>query len=395
MKIIGKYFMWVIIFLMFVELFSMQYLTYRQHQWEHLQSLITAHDTGEDSYYKRLPLPNSKWVLDYEYIEYQNVKPNKNPHSIITFLSTEKENERTSFLIPGKNYIEQSFFIFWSPDSISPNGKSAFLTRYINYECMDKQIIMFSEEEGEWNGPYYFGKSSETGDECYQMVWSEDGTKLALYTRVFKNKIQILHIILLDNKANLLQEFDVDISLNYSGVDYLYWNDIDFVLLTVDYYSQFESAGPERRTKSSQLYSFSSLEPEKVVHHLDFPRVYQILGKDPDSNRILLSSYEREGYSDFIVYDLSERRIIKQQKYPAIFGESTRTMDNDKIILGYQSNSYETNFLSWNWKTLTFTELSAVADDGLFCGWSNLFKSFFYIETTVNSEQYSLIKIKP
>lgn len=346
---------------------------------------------------EKISSSDGKWILN---VEYFGNKYDDNATRKLIISSVDIPSKDFLFSLTGDYYPMTSFFRNGFTNSWSPSGDAFFLSSYANKFCLAGNLVIFCEQNGKWNGPYSVDKSliKESPyplQNCYYMSWSEDGSKLALFTREGEYNSGRLHVLILDHKANLLQEFYIDVPGNRNGIDFLYWNDTDFLLLISDFYSQSEAADAERKVKASQLYSFSSLEPEKVIHLIDLPRVYQISGKDPDSNRILLSSNKMRGYGEYIVYDLHEKQIIKKQKFPAFFGEGVRTKDNKKIILDYYNRSEKFHFLSWNWSTLKFKGLDITARGGFFSGYSTMLNSFLYMEKDQKSGHYSLIGIKP
>jgi hypothetical protein len=340
---------------------------------------------------------DGKWILN---VEYFGKKYDANATRKLIISSVDIPSRDFSFSLTGDYYPMISFFRNGFTNSWSPSGDAFFLSSYENKFCLAGNLVIFSKKNGKWNGPFSIDESliKESPyplQNCYYMSWSEDGSKLALFTREGEYNSGRLHVLILDHKANLLQEFYIDVPGNKNGIDFLYWNDTDFILLISDFYSQSEAADPERKAKASQLYSFSSQEPQKVIHLIDLPQVYQISGKDPGSNRVLLSSNLMRGFGEYIVYDLNEKKIIKQQKFPAFFREGVRTMDNKKIVLDYSNRSEKIHFLSWNWNTLKFKELDITAGGGFFCGYSAELNSFLYMENDQKTGHYSLIGIKP
>ncbi len=346
---------------------------------------------------EKISSSDGKWILNVEY--FRN-KYDANATRKLIISSVDIPTKDLSFSLTGDFYPSIPIFDKGFTNSWSPSGDAFFLSSYENKFCLAGNLVIFSEQNGKWNGPFSIDESLIKKPlyplpNCYYMSWSEDGSKLALFTREGEYNSGRLHVLILDHKANLLQEFYIDVPGNKNGIDFLYWNDTDFILLISDFYSRSEAAPPERKAKASQLYSFSSLEPEKVAHLIDLPRVYEISGKDPDSNRILLNSLEWRGCSEYIVYDLGIKQIIKQQKYPAHLTQSARTKDNKKIILGYYSKSEKKYFYSWNWDTLEFERLDITSRGGFFTGYSTILNSFIYMEKDQKSGHYSLIRIKP
>lgn len=43
---------------------------------------------------------------------------------------------------------------------------------------------MFSQENGRWQGPYYYDDPEQQGTTCYGMAWSENGDQLAVFSRL-------------------------------------------------------------------------------------------------------------------------------------------------------------------------------------------------------------------
>jgi hypothetical protein len=69
------------------------------------------------------------------------------------------------------------------------------------------------------------------------------------------------------------------------------------------------------KPKLSQIFSFSSDNPEGIKEVFSKIGNYQVIGKDPASNRILLVPIAREGECEIIVLNLDTNNVEKNLRF--------------------------------------------------------------------------------
>jgi hypothetical protein len=236
---------------------------------------------------------------------------------------------------------------------LSPNSKS-FVMEIGNIRwCPATIFTLYNIVGSKWEGPIIFGDYYSNWQQgfqpCSSTTWSQDGTNLALYSRPTGNPDNV-SIQILDQEGRLLQNFAVHAPAVEGGIDYLYWNGTDFILVNrADFH-------PEGQKDISFVYSFSSLEPEKVVRldYLPMTSSYEIWGRDFRTDRILIA--ENDSEMKLIIYRLAENAIEKEviHKEPCWF--RARSLDNLWIWAQCGGLGQVQHLYLWDWGKLEFID---------------------------------------
>lgn len=333
--------------------------------------------------------PNGNWELD--------ITKKRNPNGeiekeTITFTSIDIPFIKYSFSFPG-DFRYSDYFpgaMPWVAISWSPDGKSIFFIRFTNRWCVDQQIVMFEEKNGKWDSPYYFQKTEiiEEGV-CSYFAWSKDGTQLAMHSRTpTNNGSDDLNITILNKKAEVVRNFLVNTPDNGFGFDFLYWKGTEFLLVNADALAQNNQDNSERLQRATTIYRFSSIEPEKVTHVIDLPRFYQLFGKDPKSNHILLAAFDYISSCAYVVINTDKRIVEENTSLEGACGNSARLVENEVIAFYYYNEPLNKSIAEfWDWTTMTFNE-KGVYQSLEILPWQDNLRGFLILRENSNGKKY-------
>lgn len=331
--------------------------------------------------------PNGKWGIGFQDINNEN---GEIEGKVLTFTSIDLPGDITNFNIPSDLFYGDYFpGRPWVAISWSPSGKSLFLMRSIGKFCNDQHIVMFEENKGKWDGPFYYQKPSDEFGECYNFSWSDDGTELAVNTRSKNREVtNNLNITILNTRAEVLSQFLVNTPSNANGQDFLYWKGTDFIIVNADFLAKYDPDNQERIRRATTIYIFSSVEPENVIHVIDLPRFYYLLGRDPISNRILMASYSwNDSSCQYSVINIDRRELEKSGELNGLCTTSRRTLDNNWIFFyAFDKTSDKNPALLWDWSSLTFIE-KGMYPDLYILPWQDALRGFLVLKTDSNGDQ--------
>jgi hypothetical protein len=316
---------------------------------DRISSILNSYFTRVDKSSREILLKNGQW-----YVYGERIKPDTNASEVnkrktrIVFTSIDHPDIQNEFIVSGDfGFSDQNWGID-SPASDSSNGEG-FLMPGFKKDCIDQNFVVVDESNGQWNGPYYYGQPSR-GDDCYGITWSEDGSQLAVYDQYIAGKMsEKIHMLIFNKKAELLKQFDIQLLPSNHGfmIKHLSWKGTDFLIWTTD------DNGSGKQILS-RFYSFSSLRPEKITHLVDLAGEYFVIGKEPGSNRLLITSF-RQGNYNTLVFNPDKKQIEKKISFDTRCYNDERSSDNQKIAIVNQKDDGN-HLLIWNWGTLTFQD---------------------------------------
>jgi hypothetical protein len=291
---------------------------------------------------------NGQWFIHGENLTpglYKSERDNQKTR--ITFKSVDYFNTQNEFMVVG----DFDFYGF------SPDGKSALLEQPEGVRCVNHDFVLFEEDKGQWDGPY-FHRQPDNGNNCYEMQWSEDGSQLAVYSQFLWDRS---HVMIFDKKAQLLQQFDVhkpnvNSDEKSDTASILFWNGTDYVWVMNQTFTNYTQKAYTQQayTQQTQIFAFSSLHPEKITHLLDLPGEYYVIGKEPGSNRLLITSFEQDNCNT-LVFNPDKKQIEKRVTIDTGCYNEKRSSDNQRIAVVNQKDDGD-HLLIWDWGTLTFQD---------------------------------------
>jgi hypothetical protein len=294
---------------------------------------------------------NGQWFIHGENLTPGLYKSERdNQRTRITFTSVDYPDIRNEFIVSGDLDFSYQDRYTNDPESNSPGGEGFLMTKK-DKDCLDQDFVVFEENNSHWEGPYYYYGQPSKNYNCYGITWSEDGSQLAVYDQYIGGKI---HVQIFNKKAELLQQFDIRLPLlnkNEKGsvANSLYWNGTDFLFWTSDW---TETHNPSR------FYSFSSLHPEKINHLVDLPGDYHVIGKEPGSNRLLITSFDQDNCNT-LVFNPDKKQIEKRVTIDTRCRNDERSLDNQRIAVANQKDDGD-HLLIWDWGTLTFQDKGVI-----------------------------------
>jgi hypothetical protein len=279
------------------------------------------------------------------------------------------------FSIPREFHLSE-FTSYPSASSWSPDGRSLLLVKSAAKTCTDQNFAIFHYSNGFWEGPYYSKITSKEYGNCYGMVWSEDSTKLAVYSFPGGNvDSSLINIKIFSTKAELLQDFSIRITATEDCAIKLYWEMSNFYLTQWD---------PFNEMLTGNIYKFSSIHPNEVMELLTLPVNSRVINKDSNSNRVLLATKGGSEGCELLVFNLDNNQIDKSIYFPSSCGGFDKSPDN-KLHLFFVNENSKLMVKNWDWKKVGLTDIEEVED---WLGWDQNLKSFILIKKDSNQNLY-------
>jgi hypothetical protein len=322
---------------------------------------------GDDDTSWDILLKNGQWVVYGKNLTPELYKSERDDQRTrIVFTSVDHPDIQNEFIVSGDLDFDYQNRYIESPESRSPDGEGFLMSHFKGKFCYDQNFVVFDENNGQWSGPYYYGQPSNDNN-CYGINWSEDGSQLAVYDQYIGGKI---HVMIISKQAKLLQQFDIQLPKSNKGdvVNHFYWRGTDFLAWTTD------GIGKHNPTR---IYAFSSLHPEIVSHLVDLAGDYHIIGKEPGSNRLLITSFWDN--CNTLVFNMDKKQIEKQISIGMRCQEDERSSDNHWIaVVNNQGTGF--HLLTWDWEALTFQDKGSIKRLN---SWQNDLQGFL-VEITEN-----------
>lgn len=361
-----------IAFVLIASVVAMGYLCYSQYRQIRINSLINSTE-GSDDYLDGHISRDGKWFLSIDFA----VRMNDHETNEVTISSIDNPFQKSLFAVDEQVRYQFIMIPLQGTESWSPSGGAFFLAIPSLKSCGDDFIELLFEEDGRWSHSKIVEDPNDERD-CYQPVWSEDGTKLAIYPVTHYIENGMTNIRLYNQKGELIQDLDVNVPETRNSVNQLYWNDEDFLIVTAAFYSQFGN-----QPEPTLIYRFSSSNPEKVQLLAQLPDYYYLIGKDPNSERILLTAYSLdEDFCESIVFNLNSQQIEKTVRLQGACANDHRSPDNRYIVL---ATGKEENLLLhfWDWTKLEFYD-AGEADEVI--SWQTDMQALLVMNKTENGK---------
>lgn len=228
------------------------------------------------------------------------------------------------FSIPKEFHLTGINTSYPTASSWSPDGRSLLMVKSGAKFCNDQNFALFHFSNGFWEGPYYSTINSKEYGTCYGMVWSEDSTKLAVYSFPGGNiDNSVMNIKIFSTKVELLQDFSIHIIATDNCAIKLYWEKSNF------YLTQWN---PFDKKLTGKVYKFSNNHPDDVTELLTLPVNSLVINEDPNSNRVLLAKKGKSEGCELLVFNLDNNQIDKSIYIPSNCGGFEKSPENEIII---------------------------------------------------------------